>query len=423
MLDIKFIRENKEAVKQNIANRQMSVDIDKLLDLDEQRRTLLTQIETLRAEQNKASEDISKEKHTEAKESKIKKTKEVKEKISSSEPLLADIEKEYEELLRQVPNMLQPGVPVGKNEAENVVLREVGDKLILDFKIRDYMEIAQIHDLIDTERGAKVSGSRFGYLKGAAAILEFSLFKFAMDFLTREGFVPVIPPVMIKSSAMAAMGYIDTEDDRQERYFFPEDDLYLVGTSEQSIGPMHADEIIGEKDLPCRYVSFSTCFRREAGSYGKDTKGILRTHQFDKLEMFSFCRPEDSVKEHKFFVSLEEKLMQQLELPYRVVQLCSADFARPSSSTIDIETWFPGENKYRETHSSSNCTDFQARRLNIRYKNKKTGKLEFVHMLNGTAFSQRPILAILENYQKKDGSVEIPEVLQKLCGFKKISRA
>jgi seryl-tRNA synthetase len=276
--------------------------------------------------------------------------------------------------------------------------------------------------LIDIERAAKVSGSRFGYLKKEAALLEFALIKMSLDILVKEGFVFVIPPVMIKSKAMKAMGYIDTEADKEESYYFDKDDLYLVGTSEQAIGPMHMNEILEEKDLPLHYVSFSTCFRREAGSYGKDTKGILRVHQFDKLEMFSFCKPEDSVAEHKYFVSLEEKLMQQLKLPYRVVQLCSADFARPSSSTIDIETWFPGENKYRETHSSSNCTDFQARRLNIRYKNNKTGKLEFVHMLNGTVFSQRPILAILENYQQQNGSVEIPKVLQKFSGFKKISK-
>jgi seryl-tRNA synthetase len=422
MLDIKFIRENKDAVKKNIASRQMNVDIDKLLDLDEQRRALIAQIEKLRAEQNRASEEIPKEKDPSAKGDKIGKMKEVKEKIMASEPLLADIEKEFEAFLRHVPNMLQADVPIGKSEAENVVLREIGEKPKFNFQVRDYMEISAIHDIIDTQRGAKVAGSRFGYLKGAAALLEFALFKFALDELIKEDFIPVIPPVMIKSQAMAAMGYIDTEADKQERYYFPADDLYLVGTSEQSVGPMHFDEVFAEADLPRRYVSFSTCFRREAGSYGKDTKGILRTHQFDKLEMFSFCRPQDSAKEHKFFVSLEEKLMKKLGLPYRVVQLCSADFARPSASTVDIETWFPGENKYRETHSSSNCTDFQSRRLNIRYKDQKTGKSAFVHTLNGTVFSQRPILAILENFQSRDGDVEIPKVLAKYAGFKKISK-
>ena len=222
---------------------------------------------------------------------------------------------------------------------------------------------------------------------------------------------------MIKPEMMKAMGYV--ERGGEEIYYLPKDDLYLVGTSEQSIGPMHAGEILEEKDLPKRYVAFSTCFRREAGSYGKDTKGILRVHQFDKVEMFSICKPEDSLKEHKLLLSLEEELMQKLKIPYRVIDICTGDLGDPAAAKFDIEAWMPGQNEYRETHSTSNCTDFQARRLNIRYKSRD-GKLNFVHTLNGTAFSQRPILAIIENNQQKDGSIKVPRVLQKYVGFKEI---
>lgn len=423
MLDIKFIRENKELIKDNAAKRGLAVDIDKLLELDGQRRDLIREIESLRARQNKVSEEISKEKKENVRSEKINEMKLVKEKLSQLEPEFERVEKECDALILTVPNFIQPDVPIGKSEADNVVLHEVGERQKFGFKPRDYMELGRQLDLIDTERAAKVSGSRFGYIKNELAILEFALVKLAVDVLAKEKFRPLVPPAMIKTESMKAMGYIDTEADQKERYFFPEDDLYLVGTSEQSIGPMHKDEILEEKDLPLRYVAFSSCFRREAGSYGKDTKGILRVHQFDKVEMFSFTKPEDSAAEHKLLLAMEEKLIQVLKLPYRVVQLCSADLARPSSATYDIETWLPATQQYRETHSTSNCTDFQARRLNIKYRNSKTGKLEFVHTLNGTAFAiGRTLIAILENYQQKDGSIEVPKVLRDWCGFKKIKK-
>ena len=226
---------------------------------------------------------------------------------------------------------------------------------------------------------------------------------------------------MIKEKMMEGMGYVSREEDKEETYFFEKDKFYLVATSEQSIGPMYADEILKEDELPKRFAAFSTCFRREAGSYGKDTKGILRVHQFDKVEMFSFCHPEKSEQEHQFFLGLEEKMMQLLEIPYQVLQICTGDLGSPAAAKYDIEAWLPSENRYRETHSCSNCTDFQARRLNIRYCDK-SGKLNFLYTLNGTAFSQRPILAIIENYQQKDGSLSVPKVLQKYTGFKKIKR-
>ncbi|MDD2730890.1 MAG: serine--tRNA ligase [Candidatus Portnoybacteria bacterium] len=427
MLDIKFIRENKQAVEENARKRGMVVDVGKLLALDEDRRKLIGEIEPMRAQQNKVSEEIAKEKDAQARQAKIDEMKKVKERTGALGSKLAEVEKEFNSLMLILPNMMQLDTPLGKSEADNKVLREAGRKPKFDFKLRDYMEIAKELDIIDTEKAAKVAGSRFGYLKNEAAILEFALVKLAIDVLSKESFKLVIPPVFLKPESLQAMGYIDTEEEKEERYFFEKDKLYLVGTSEQSIGPMHAGEILDEKSLPLRYAGFSTCFRREAGSYGKDTKGILRVHQFDKVEMFSFCRPEDSVKEHKLILGMEEKLMQELELPYRVVQLCSADIARPSSATFDIETWLPGQNdgqgQYRETHSCSNCTDWQARRMNIRYRNSRTGKTELAHTLNGTAFAVgRLIIAILENGQQENGRVKIPKVLRKFCGFKYIEK-
>jgi seryl-tRNA synthetase len=421
MLDIKFIRENKALVKDNAQKRGVKVEIDKLLELDEKRRQMIAEIETLRAQQNKVSQEIASEKNEGARQPKIEEMKKVKENLAKLEAQFEIVEKEFNALMLLLPNMMQPDTPVGMSEKDNVVLREVGKKPAFTFKPRDYLEIGKELDLIDVERAARASGSRFGYLKNEAAQLEFALVQLAQEILPKEGFKFVVPPVMLKPTAFEAMGCVDTAEQKEETYFLEKDNLYLVATSEQSLGAMHIDEVLEEKDLPLRYLGFSTCFRREAGSYGKDTKGILRVHQFDKLEMFSFTRPEDSTKEHQFLVFMEEKLMQELKLPYRVVQLCSVDFARASSSTFDIETWLPGQDggsgQYRETHSCSNCTDFQTRRLNTRWRNSKTGKLELVHALNGTAFAiGRMIIAILENYQQKDGSVEIPKALRPWMG-------
>ena len=417
MLDIKFIRENPEKVKQGCQKKQVKVDIDQILLLDKKRRGFLQKIDSLRAAQNKISEGGGKDK------AQIEKAKELKNQIKELEKEFKKTYQEFNALMLQVPNLPFDDVPEGKDESENKVLREGGKKPKFDFKNKDYLEIAQDLDLIDIKRAAKVSGTRFGYLKNEAVLLEFALINFAFETLTKEGFIPIIPPVMIKSETMEAMGYIATKEDLAERYFFEKDNLFLVGTAEQSVGPMHKDEIFEENDLPKRYLAFSTCFREEAGSYGKDTKGILRVHQFDKVEMFSFCKPDISKREHEFFLSLEEKLMKALNLPYQVVKNCSGDMAFPTAIQYDIETWIPSEDRYRETHSTSNCTDFQSRRLNIRYRNSKTQKLEFIHTVNGTAFAiGRILIAILENFQQKDGSVLIPKVLQKYLDCKIISK-
>jgi len=413
MLDIKFIRENLEKVREGILKKGSKVDVQKILSLDKERRELVKKIDDLRSRQKGFS-------------GKSDEAAQVKIAIQELETKLKHIEAKFSKAMYELPNLPLPDVPFGKDERDNVVLREVGEKRNFGWEPRNYLELAESLDLIDVGRAAKVSGSRFGYLKREAALLEFALVNFALETAVNDGFIPIVPPVMIKPEAMRGMGYIDTDSDVAERYFFEKDKLFLVGTSEQAIGPMHSDEIFSEDELPKRYIGFSSCFREEAGSYGKDTKGILRVHQFDKVEMFSFTRPEDSKKEHELILGLEEKLMQLLKIPYRVVALSTGDLSRPSAATYDIESFMPGQGEYRETHSSSNCTDFQARRLNIKYKLKTQNakfKTDFVHTLNGTAFAiGRTIIAILENYQEKDGFLKIPEVLQKYVGFDVIKR-
>ena len=409
MLDIKYIRENPDKVKEGCQNKHVDCDIDLLLSKDKERRKLLQEIEKLKAEQNKLGKDNQ------------EKAKEIKNKIKELEPGLKKIEEEFNKLMKQIPNMPLDDVPVGRNESDNKVLREEGKKPKFFFGPKDYLDIAEELDIIDIKRASRVSGTRFGYIKRGAALLEFALIQLASNILSKEGFIPVIPPVMLTSDAMSAMGFLDKKSDTEEVYHLEKDDLYLIGTSEQSIGAMHMNEVFQGKDLPKRYFGFSTCFRREAGAYGKDTRGILRVHQFDKIEMFSFCKPEDSTEEHKLILSIQEKLMKKLKLPYQVVHLSTGDISSSSASTYDIETWMPGQNSYKETHSTSNCTDWQARRLNTRYKDGD--EIKFVHTLNGTAFAiGRMLIAIIENYQQKDGSIEVPRALREyMSGMKKVS--
>jgi len=418
MLDIKFIRENPEKVKKACEAKCVKADIDELLDIDRRRLESLQGIEDMRAKKNKANKEIQKAVNQREKNKIILEMKELDKNSDRLDKTLRDLEKKLNKLMCRIPNICLDGVPIG-GEKDSLVLEKIGEKPRFDFKIKDYMEIGESLGLIDIKRAAKISGTRFGFLKGEVALMEFALIKFAFDVLIKKGFIPVIPPVMIKSEMAMGMGFIQQTDD-EEAYYLPKDDLYLTATSEQALGSMHSGEIFKEKDLPKRYAGFSTCFRREAGSYGKDTKGIFRVHQFDKVEMFSFARPEDSEKEHKLLLEIQKELMDELKLPYQVVNIASGDLGLPAAAKYDIETWIPSENRYRETHSASTCTDFQARRLNIRFKSK-SGKLNFVHTLNGTAFAiGRMIIAILENYQQKDGSVKVPEALQKYTGFKKI---
>lgn len=379
-----------------------------------ERKTRQQELEGLQAQTNAASKEIP-NLSAEEKRTKIAELKPISDRVAELKQWLheqAGTEARY-------PNPPQPDVPIGDDESANVTEREVGKKPKLSAP-QDYLNVAESLGLIDMKRAGKVSGPRFGYILGPLAQLEFALVQYAQKILLtpKHGFTLVVPPVMIKAENMAAMGYLSGGGE-DETYHFAKDDLYLVGTSEQSIGPMHRDEVFVEADLPKRYLSFSTCFRREAGSYGKDTKGILRVHQFDKLEMFSITLPEKSDAEHEFLLAMEERLMQGLELPYRVVKLCTGDLGWPSARTYDIETWMPGQGVYRETHSTSTTTDYQSRALNIKVKRGDTK--EYVHMLNGTAFAiGRTLIAIIENYQQADGSITVPKVLQPYMGGLKV---
>jgi seryl-tRNA synthetase len=419
MLDLKFIRQNPEKVKEGCRNKQVKVDIDRLLEVDKKRRELIQAIEDMNAKKSTGTTYIQKARSEKEKNTIILEMRELDSNSDRLNENIKEIEKEFNDLMYQIPNLPLDNVPVGKDEKDNVVLRSVGKKTEFKFEPKSYLETAEKLDLIDVKRAAKVSGSRFGYLKNQGALLEIALINLTFDLLAKEGFKMVIPPVMIKPEMMKSMGYV--ERGGEEIYFLEKDNMYLVGTSEQSIGPMHSDEILEEKELPLRYAAFSTCFRREAGAYGKDTKGILRVHQFDKIEMFSFCHPDKSREEHEFFLKIEEKLMQMLKIPFQVVQICTGDLGDPAAAKYDIEAWIPLENCYRETHSTSICTDFQARRLNVRFRDSKNKKLEFVHTVNGTAFAVgRTLIAIIENYQQKDGTIVVPEALQKYLNFKVI---
>lgn len=410
MLDVNFIRENPEKVKEGVRKKGYNSElVERVLELDGKRRELLQRTEELRAERNR----VSKKQTEEAK----KRGKEIKEELKRLEPNLDETTTQYENALREIPNLPLDDVPEGKNESGNKVVRNWGKPPKFDFKTRDHLELGELLGIIDVERAAKVSGARFAYLKGDGALLEFALVQHALKTLTTENFIPLVPPVLIKEESMNGMGYLEHKG-KEDMYVLDKDGLVLVGTSEQAIGPMHKDEVL--ENLPLRYAGFSPCFRREAGSYGKDTRGILRVHQFDKVEMFSFAAPENGDEEHEYFVSLEEKLFQSLGIPYQVVKMCTGDLGHPAARKYDLEAWMPGQEKYREVTSASTTTDYQARRLNIKYRSG--GKTEHVHMLNGTAFAiGRTIIAILENYQQEDGSVIIPEVLRSYMGKDKIS--
>lgn len=369
------------------------------------------ELEKLQAEINAASKEIP-TLPPERKKQRIAELKPVSDRIAELKKTLA--QSGGEEIV--LPNTPKDDVPDGDDESGNVVLREVGEKRAIK-NPKDYLTLVEPLGLIDMKRASKVSGSRFGLLLGAVAQMEFALVQYAQSVLLKKGFILALPPVMIKEENMAAMGYL-AGGGADETYHFAKDKLYLVGTSEQSMGPMHRDEVFLPDELPKRYLAFSTCFRREAGSYGRDTKGILRVHQFDKLEMFVITRPEDSDREQLSMLSLVEQLWQGLDIPYRVVNLCAGDLGWPSARTFDIETWMPGQGQYREVGSTSTTTDYQSRRLHIRVQ--RHGKKEFVHMLNGTVFSGRPLIAIIENYQRPDGRIDVPRALRPWMGRLKV---
>lgn len=417
MLSINFIRENPDKVKKGIEKKQVDPSlVDDFLNLDDEWRKIRQEGDNLRSKQNEISEKISGEKDKNL----MKEAKSLKSEIKEVSSKEKDLKEKRDSILKDIPNIPFENVPIGKNEEDNKILREVGEKPGFSFPPRDHMELGESLDLIDTEQASKVSGSRFNYIKKEAVLIEFALVQLALETLMEEGFTPIVPPILTKPETMKKMGkgkFLEEED----AFYIEKDNLYLVGSSEHTIGPFHMDDLIDQKDLPKRYVGFSSCFRREAGSYGKDTKGILRVHQFDKVEMLSFAHPDKSEDEHQFMVSMQEKLMKKLNLPYRVVELCTGDMTWADARQFDIEVWLPSQEKYRETNSCSNTTDFQSRGINARYKADK-GEKPLVHMLNGTAFAiGRIIVSILENNQTEEGEVLVPEALQKYVGKEKIS--
>lgn len=422
MLDLKFIRENPKAVKDGAAAKNVVVDVEKILKLDQEKREVQMHAEKTRALQKDLSSAVPKA-NPQEKEKLLADSAKLKAEFQALEEGLKKVDAELLVELMKLPNLPASDVKIAKDESGNEVAVVSGNKPSFDFPIKDATTLGEELGVIDTERAAKVSGSRFGYIKGKLAIMEFALVRYALDTAMAKGFVPVVPPVMVGERAMRGMGYLDRSSD--EVYTFKDDGLFLVGTSEQSVGPMHMDEVFSAEELPKRYISFSTCFRREAGSYGKDTRGILRVHQFDKVEMVSFVLPERGDEEHKLLLSIEQELMKGLKLHYHVLNICSGDLGDPAARKYDIEAWVPSENKFRETHSTSTTTDFQARRLNVRYKRNVGGKTEhgYVHMLNGTAFAiGRTLIAIMENYQQADGSIKVPDVLIPYCGFDRITK-
>lgn len=415
MIDIEYLRENVTAVKSNLARRGIkAVDIDHLLEVDQRWRAQMSHIDALRAKQNAANSAIAAAAVPE-RETLINDMRIVSQQLKKAETEVEVLAHERDHLWRLLPNLIADDVPEGDEDAFVVLKAEPAQTPDVPVYAKSYLELVDPTG-VDMERGSKVSGSGFAYLKGDVARLQFALVRLALDQLMPEGFIPVIPPVLISEAAMAGMGYLDRHP---EEIYQTQDHLFLTGTSEQAIGPMHMNEVLDAASLPLRYVAYSSCFRREAGSHGKDVKGIMRVHQFDKVEMFSFTLPEKSTEEHEFLLQQQERLMQALDLPYRVIKLAAQDTGMPSSKTYDIETWIPSEGRYRETHSTSNTTDYQARRLNIRTKTE-AGMVK-VHMLNGTAFAiGRILIAILENHQQSDGTIQMPEVLQPYLPFTQI---
>jgi seryl-tRNA synthetase len=411
MLDIKYIQDNPDKVQKAAQDKSVNVDIGKVLDTDREYREILQKVEELRAERNRV-----------AKERNIERGKEIKGELDGLESRLKELETSRNELLFSIPNPAKDDVKVGKDDSENDVIKTVGEIPKFDFKVRDHVELGEMLDIIDIDRAAKVSGARFYYLKNEGALLEIALMRYAIDTIMQDGFKPVIPPVLIKRDVMKRLGYMEHGAD-EDVFAVPSDDLVLVGTAEHSIVAMHTDETFNKKELPVRYVGFSSSFRREAGSYGKDTRGILRVHQFDKVEMVSYVAQGEDDKEHDLMLAIEEKLFSGLGLAYQVIKQCTGDLGFTAARKYDIEAWIPSQEKYREVTSTSTIGEFQSRRLNVKYQDGPPagGEKKYVNILNGTGiYMARGIIAVLENYQQEDGSVVIPEALRKYTGFDRI---
>lgn len=428
MLDIQFIRENAELVEEKSKQKGYELDFDQLLGFDSKRRELLLRVEDLRRQRNELMASLQGQKPN---EDQLTQGRELKDQLSTLEHQLGAIEPEFMILLKQVPNMPLDDVPVGASENENVVTKEWGEKPHFDFEPKNHAEIAQAKGWLDKERAAKVAGSRFAYLKGDLVLLDWAMNMFALSKVTNQAFIAqlvqennlqlndkpfiaVQPPAVARTDVYDATGRLNKEE---QTYKLADDDLWLNASAEHVMAPMYLNEILPESELPIRYIGHTTAFRREAGTYGKDMEGFFRLHQFNKLEMETFSTSETSLQEHFLMIAIQESLMQQLGLPYRIVNKCTADIGGPNARGVDIDVWLPGQGQYRETHTADLLTDYQARRMQTRVR-RADGTIHLVHTNDATALSQRPLIAILENYQTKEGNVVIPEVLRPFMGGK-----
>ncbi|MCX6757537.1 MAG: serine--tRNA ligase [Candidatus Nomurabacteria bacterium] len=432
MLDIKFIRENKDIVQEGITKKRVDFNVERLLQVDDERLKKLTEVEEIRSEHNRVSNDIGRDQDPALKVQLIEEMRIMKDELKEKEEDLKLIIEDWQRMMLQIPNIPSVDTPDGPDESGNQILRNWGEKPVFTFTPKEHFELGKDLGIIDTETAGEVSGSRFSYLKGDLVLLQFGLIQMCLEILTNKeilkkiadeagvtiiptSFTPVIPPVFIRPNAQLKMARLMKPEDH---YMFPNDDLMLIGSAEHTLGSMHMDKIFEESELPIRYAGYSTAFRREAGTAGKDTNGILRQHQFDKLEMEVFSLPENSMQEQNFLVAIQEHVLKSLNLPYEVMAICTGDMGFPDNRQIDINTWMPGQNRYRETHSSDSTAGFQARRLNTRVR-RSNGKIEHVHMNDATVIAiGRTLIAIIENYQQADGSIKIPEVLRKYVGGK-----
>jgi seryl-tRNA synthetase len=419
MLDPKLIKEKPEIIRNMLKSRAVEFDLDGLIESDQKRREFIIKTDELRKKKNQIAITISeKKKAGEDASSIFIEMKNISNELTKLESQQEDIEKKYLKLASTIPNLIHESVPIGIDDSVNKEIKKWGNIPKFDFKIKDHIDISEDLNLVDLERAAKVAGARFYYLKNDLVRLNQALINFGLDFLAEKGYSLVQPPYMINRESME--GAVIAEDFEEVIYKVQEEDLYLIGTSEHAMAAMHSKEIIEGKDIPMKYAGISPCFRKEAGAHGRDQKGIFRVHQFDKIEQFIFSRPEDSWKEHEKMLAVAEEFYQKLEIPYRVMLLSTGDMGKISAKTYDIEAWMAGQNAYREIVSCSNCLEYQARRLKIRFRDKTNEDTQYVHTLNSTLIATtRVLVAIMENFQTKDGHIRIPQVLQRYMGNQK----
>ena len=422
MLDLKYIRENAEAVQENSRNRGVEADVGLVVELADRRSALIQELNELRQRQNQMARSIGKEQDPESRDRLIAESRAMKDHIPEKEADLSEVERRLREELLKIPNMTHPDAPIGKDDSENVEIRRWGEIPEFDFDVRDHVELGESLGIIDFDAGAKVAGSKFYFLRGDAVLLELGLVGYAIDILTQRGYQPTITPDLARDEMLVGTGFIPRGPETQI-YSVEDSDLSLIATSEIPLAGSLADEIVGENELPIRLAGLSHCFRTEAGSHGRASRGLYRVHQFTKVEMFAFTTPEQSEELHAEMLDIEERIFQGLGLPYRVVDICTGDLGGAAYRKFDLEAWMPGRNDYGEVTSTSNTTDYQARRLRIRYR-RDGGRPQLLHTLNGTAIAvSRALIALLEKYQQEDGSILLPEVLVPYVGKERLEPA